>query len=488
MIRQGTWCDLARRPGDVVFVRTLRNGEVTCETTDATPETVWRRIVPGGELLYLSAAADSTGLVAVIGKSAADGHARLVIGGAPAIDFGETAAIFGMLLVGEVDGFTAFVLRTPAMYEEIRLTNDGARLSTTPHTIWALSGGTQETTSQGFLQVLAGRPVLQDGPGRVQRGLSLPSRAGSVWAGQSRTAATIALYDETTGRITPLDTQGGQPPHIVDGLDGSWWVCSWTDPGAWWEHVRRPFGAVTPPPVTPPPVDPPKETPVEFESKHTALMEAVNARFPAPVTQEGPMREWTETLMEQFAFSFPGEGWGCKSTSRGSTQSFDVGAREAGNRLWGYDLAFDGGSPRARLDTSPSPLDLTGQAFISVTPTNHLGTSTPSTPTPPAPPVVRPIPEAYMPWDVEVDILTQFIASIWPKDRVPEVTETGITGSGTLSRGALGFLIPIQFKTTIAWMNAHGQRAPTGMEWWDVAAQVVAAAVAEYRRSQPTPE
>jgi hypothetical protein len=165
-----------------------------------------------------------------------------------------------------------------------------------------------------------------------------------------------------------------------------------------------------------------------------------------------------------------------------------VMARQAGGRLWGYDLAFDAGSSRARLDTSPNAMDLTGQAFIPVTAKNHLGTATPGTPNPGTPPPSgKPIPEAYMPWDVQVVILTKFIEGIWPKDRVPEVTETGVTGSGTLSRGALGFLIPIQFKTTIAWMNANGQRAPVGMDWWPLADQVVAAAVAEYRRSQPTP-
>jgi hypothetical protein len=484
MIRQGTWCDLARRQNDVAFVRTLPTGEVICETAEPTPLNIWRRTLPGGELLYLSAAADSTGRVGVIGKSHDDGHARLIIDGEHLIDLGETAAIFGTLLIGHIDGFTAYVLRTATMYEEIRLTRNGDRLWTTPHAIPA--------TSQGFVQVRDGAPVPQDGPARIVHGLSLPSRAGSVWAGQSRETESIALYDETTGQITTLQTDGGQPPHIVDALDGSWVVCSWTDDGSWWARVRRPFAAaqppIEPPPVTPPPVEPPKENPVEFESKHTALMETVNARFPAPATQEGPMREWTQLLAEQFAFAFPGEGWGCKSTSRGGTQSFDVMARQAGGRLWGYDLAFDAGSSRARLDTSPDAMDLTGQAFIPVTAKNHLGTATPGTPnqgTPP--PSGKPIPEAYMPWDVQVVVLTKFIEGIWPKDRVPEVTETGVTGSGTLSRGALGFLIPIQFKTTIAWMNANGQRAPVGMDWWPLADQVVAAAVAEYRRSQPTP-
>jgi hypothetical protein len=394
MIRQGTWCDLARRPNDVAFVRTLRSGEVVCETAESTPLTIWRRALPGGELLYLSAAADSTGLVGVIGKSQSDGHARLIIDGEHLIDLDETAAIFGTLLVGHVDGFTAYVLRTASMYEEIRLTRNGDRLSTTPRTILELSDGVQETTSQGFLQVLNGRPVLQDGPARIQRGLSLPSRAGSVWAGQSRSSATIALYDETTEQITPLGTRGGQPPHIIDALDGSYYVCSWIEDGSWWERLRRPFAAalppIEPPPVTPP-VEPPKETPVRLEPRHSDLIEAFAARFPPPGGNEDALRDhWTPKLVEQMVFSFPGEGWCWKSTSRGSRPSSDVIARQVNGGMWGYDLIPDAGTPRWRLDAHAGPIDLRTQAPIAMAPVNHLGEAPPVTP-PTQPPTQPPV-------------------------------------------------------------------------------------------------
>lgn len=155
--------------------------------------------------------------------------------------------------------------------------------------------------------------------------------------------------------------------------------------------VRRLSTPQPDPTPNPQPPDPPEERPVEFESKHTDVMEALNARFPAPVTQEGPMREWSQKLAEQLLFSFPGERWGCKSTRPGSTQSFDVIAREAGGRLWGYDLAFDGGASHARLNTHPQPMDLTGQAFIPVFATNHLGRPQPQ-PQPDPGPGPTPIP------------------------------------------------------------------------------------------------
>lgn len=464
IVRGASWCDVVKHAdGRVEFV-SLTGTTVSCAqrwTIDARQP-----------LLYLRAAAAGDGRVCAIGQGRDDGQAWATIDGAAPVALGTTHGVFPVLIFGDSLGWVAYVQRAANLYDVLRLHAHGGHVR--------LATRAMPPTSQGFLYVDgAGQPITQDAGRHTIPGLALPSPAtDGVWVGQSASAATIALYDQ--GRITPLGTPGGQPPHIVES-GGLYYVCSYVEGGAWLSTHRRPF-AVGTPPVTPTP-DPPKETPVEFEDKHTALMEAFNARFRAPVTQEGPMREWTQQLAEQFAFSFPGETWGCKSTSRGGTQSFDVMARQAGGRLWGYDLALNGGRADATLDTSPGAMDLTGQAFIPVTPKNHLGATTPGTPPAPG----KPIPEAYMPWDVQVDVLTRFIAGIWPKDRVPEVTETGLTGSGTLSRGALGFLMPIQFKVTIAWMNANGQRAPVGMEWWAVAEQVVAAAVAEYRRSQPTP-
>lgn len=253
-------------------------------------------------------------------------------------------------------------------------------------------------------------------------------------------------------------------------------------------------GPIVVPPPPPPPVNPPQETPVRLEQKHSDVIEAFAARFPPPGGDEDALRDhWTPKLVEQMVFSFPGEGWCWKSTSPGGRPSSDVIARQAGGGMWGYDLIPNAGLSSWRLDAHAGPIDLRTQAPIRMNPVNHLGAQQPPTNPPTTPPVTppatgRPFPEVYMPWDVQVDILTRFIAGIWPKDRVPEITETGLTGSGTLSRGALGFLIPIQLKTIIAWINAHGTRAPVGMDWWPLAEQIVTAAVAEYRRSQPTPE
>lgn len=112
-----------------------------------------------------------------------------------------------------------------------------------------------------------------------------------------------------------------------------------------------------------------------WEPKHSDLL----ARFQASST---PNRDTVRRIAEQFAFSFPGEGWGHKSSSPAHPPSDNVMARQTAGPLVGYVVI-----PR---QANPLPIPLSGQHFIAVSPQNHLGVPNPGptpTPTPgPTPP------------------------------------------------------------------------------------------------------
>lgn len=113
-----------------------------------------------------------------------------------------------------------------------------------------------------------------------------------------------------------------------------------------------------------------------------AELQAIDAKF-GGLNQgtDDARRQFALIVAEDFAFKFPGEGWGSKSADPGRPQTKDVVARQRGNTLEGWDLV-DGGTKRV---TCTSHVDLTGQHFIPVTPRNHLEAETPPPPPPPAP-------------------------------------------------------------------------------------------------------
>ncbi|HXG88756.1 MAG TPA: hypothetical protein VNJ02_10505 [Vicinamibacterales bacterium] len=109
----------------------------------------------------------------------------------------------------------------------------------------------------------------------------------------------------------------------------------------------------------------------------------------------------TRRAAEQFAFSFPGEGWGMKSADPSRPASHDVLARQLNGSLVGYRIV-----PPAR---NPPLFNLTGQHFIPVAPVNHVG-DVPSGPSPvPVPPL--PIPTPVPPATAHGDVL-QAIAQL----------------------------------------------------------------------------
>jgi hypothetical protein len=103
--------------------------------------------------------------------------------------------------------------------------------------------------------------------------------------------------------------------------------------------------------------------------QHRQIIEHFAARF-APALD----RTWMRRLAEQMAHTFQGEGWGCKSADPTRPQSPNVLAREANAHLFGYNLLPGTGDV---LVAQTPPMDLTGQVFIAVTASDHLGAPAP---------------------------------------------------------------------------------------------------------------
>lgn len=469
IIPGASWCDLVTYPDGRVELVSLAGSTVACAqrwTVDA-----------GQPLLYLRAAADGGRRVLALGQGHTDGQAYATIEGGAPFFLGPTHGVFPVLVAGREEGWVCFVQHRPDAYMRIELDADGWEQR---RDVLAMP-----PTSQGFLYVASdGTPITQDAGRGAIRGLALPSPAAGVWAGQSTAAATIALYDSSTGQITPLNTPGGQPPHIVES-GGTYYVCSYVDGGAWLSTHRRPFAAVTPP-IEPPVNPPPQETPVRLESKHSALIEAFAARFPPPGGDEDALRDhWTPKLVEQFVFSFPGEGWCWKSTSPGSRPSSDVIARQVSGGMWGYDLIPGAGTSGWRLESNPGPIDLRTQAPIRMNPVNHLGAAPPVTPPtqpPVTPPASKPFPVPRWPEDVFLHALTRYInEGLYERDKPVENPE----GTRTSSRGGLMWFVPIATEELIADIVANGNTLPTPQRWWALADRVAVKAIDFYRRTAP---
>lgn len=195
------------------------------------------------------------------------------------------------------------------------------------------------------------------------------------------------------GRPVPdRDVAPGEQPCIVipdlpaDSFDAvcvddRWFVAGFSGTGDLAVHavslhqtreVVRDVSSPQPTPDPDPPVD--EDDPVQLEPKHSALIDTFAKRFPPPGGNEDELRDhWTPKLVAQLVHSFPGEGWGWKSTSQGSRPSSDVIARRVGGKIWGYDLIIGAGTSGWKLATNAGPIDLSTQAFISVEAHDWLG-------------------------------------------------------------------------------------------------------------------
>jgi hypothetical protein len=121
---------------------------------------------------------------------------------------------------------------------------------------------------------------------------------------------------------------------------------------------------------------------MSWTTSHQAVLDAYARRRPCPggPGQDESARAWTHGCAEQFAFSFPGEGWGHKSAGEGRPPSTDVIATRS--PFLGYDLIHAQGTPGWALASMPRPIDLAGQVFLDVSAVNHIGAIGPIDPPP----------------------------------------------------------------------------------------------------------
>ena len=111
-----------------------------------------------------------------------------------------------------------------------------------------------------------------------------------------------------------------------------------------------------------------------FEDKHRDVLRAYADKFGIPNISDDHSRGWARRLAEQFAFSFPSEGWGSKSAHQaGVPTTTDAVARHVNGRLVSYDVVTGGGAPGASINYHPHEDDINNQKFLPVTPTNHIG-------------------------------------------------------------------------------------------------------------------
>jgi hypothetical protein len=101
------------------------------------------------------------------------------------------------------------------------------------------------------------------------------------------------------------------------------------------------------------------------------------ARFPVPQGVPGEpfeeqARQWSIRFAEQVAYAV-GSMWGMKRADGGRPVSKDTIALLDDDRLYIWDLLNGTGTGRPTLNDDPDAVDITGQQFVSVTPTNHLG-------------------------------------------------------------------------------------------------------------------
>lgn len=133
---------------------------------------------------------------------------------------------------------------------------------------------------------------------------------------------------------------------------------------------------------------PPGPSPYWTAAHTTLLAGLLQRQTPNPAGDEGFVRK----VAEQFAHSFPGEGWGMKRADPTRPLSNNVAARQITTGLVGFRVV--------PATTTPEQIDLRGQAWEAVTPTNHLqAVITPPPPVdppidPPPPPPVDPPPAA----------------------------------------------------------------------------------------------
>ena len=113
----------------------------------------------------------------------------------------------------------------------------------------------------------------------------------------------------------------------------------------------------------------------EMTADERATLAAYAAVYPVNPeceTEDGA-RAWTGRCAQQFKYTH-GDFWGHKRADPGRPLSKDAIAYNdpANYPLMAYDLLRDSASPNVQLNSSPSPIDITGQVFVPVTAANYI--------------------------------------------------------------------------------------------------------------------
>jgi len=97
---------------------------------------------------------------------------------------------------------------------------------------------------------------------------------------------------------------------------------------------------------------------------------------------EETARQWSIRFAEQVAFEL-GPMWGMKRADPNRPISKDTLSFYADDTIRIWDLLTGTGTGSPRLVENPESEDITGQVFVRVTPTNHLGVAQPPVTNPP---------------------------------------------------------------------------------------------------------
>ena len=114
-----------------------------------------------------------------------------------------------------------------------------------------------------------------------------------------------------------------------------------------------------------------------WTAAHQETLDSYAALFGLPALDGESARTWTRELAEQFAFSFPSEGWGTKQADAGRPPSTDCICTK--KPFTGYDVIISQGAPNQALAHMPDPINLegSGQIYITVEAVDHLSEAAP---------------------------------------------------------------------------------------------------------------
>lgn len=143
---------------------------------------------------------------------------------------------------------------------------------------------------------------------------------------------------------------------------------------------------------------PEEEPPVPVPIYPSKLVVAFSEKFPLPQQtgsttlpqHEENCRKWTYKLAEYLCFK-EGLKWGAKARSASGTTSKDTlgyNPMDGSKRLWGFDVMIGAGTGHPTLKVTSTPIDISNQAVIPVSPIDWLGSA--SIPTEPEP---EPVPD-----------------------------------------------------------------------------------------------